>query len=66
MIEIMRSYIENMDNAHEAKLLREIMAKMLSTMRFGSPLVWDGTEFGLNAQAAALHYLSAHTLSTQI
>lgn len=66
MIEIMRGYIEGMDNAHEAKLLREVMAKMLSTMRFGAPRIWDGADLGANAQAAALNYLASHKLSSEL
>lgn len=68
-IEIMRSYLNEIDNAHEAKLLQEVMARMMATMHFGAGVGgagWAGTTVSTNARTAALRFIAHHVLATDL
>jgi hypothetical protein len=61
MIELFRSLMEAVRSTPEAKLIRELMAKMLAEMHFGSTS-WDEATMQAQVQAAALHHLSKHVI----
>jgi hypothetical protein len=58
VVEVIRSYLAEMDNVHELKLLQTIMARIMAEMSFGT--TYNTTKIAANAQAAALKYLAAN------
>jgi hypothetical protein len=61
MIELLSSYISQIQTVSEAKLMCDILQKISSGMRFGSR-TWDGSANARHAQANALKLLSGHVL----
>lgn len=64
-IEISRSYLDEIDNNHEAKLLQEVLGRMTAAMRFGTPS-WDQTTMSNNAQRDAIRFIAHHVLATDL
>ncbi len=64
-IELYRSYLSQVDNNHEAKLLQVVMARMMAAMKFGST-PWNTTTMPADAQKAALRYIADHVLATDL
>lgn len=64
-IEIMRAYIDEITNVHEAKLVQDILGRTMATMRFGS-VAWDQTTMSDNAQFKAMRYVAHHRLATDL
>jgi len=64
-IEISRSYLDVIDNTHEAKLLQEVLGRMTAAMRFGtSP--WNQSTMSAQAQAEALKFIAHHVLAADL
>lgn len=64
LIEIMRSYISQLDNAHEAKILQMVLANMKASLKGGT--THNATTMAANAQKAALRFLSKHVIATDL
>lgn len=57
MVSLLASYINQCDNAHEAKLLQTVMSRMMAELRFGTP-TFSGSTQSANALKAAMHLLA--------
>jgi hypothetical protein len=64
-IEIMRAYVDEIGNVHEAKLIQDILGRTMAAMRFGS-VSWDQTRMSDNAQYAAMRYVAHHVLASDL
>lgn len=63
--EIVRTYMAQIDNNHEAKLLQEVLGRITASIRVGTP-TWDTTHMPANAQKNALEFIAHHIFATDI
>lgn len=56
-IEIMRSYLDEIESVHEAKMLQEIMGRTMSSMKFGG-VDWN-IRNGDSAQIRSLNFIAS-------
>lgn len=65
IIEVLRAYMAVISNVHEAKLLHEVLGRVMAGMRFGSP-TWNTTTMPTNVQADALRFVAKHVIPTDV
>lgn len=65
LIEVLRAYFAVIDNTHEAKIAQDVLGRILAAMQFGTPS-WNTTTMPAKAQVAALHFLAAHKIPSDI
>ena len=63
-VEMMRSYLEQIESTHEAKLLQEVMGRMMATMKLGHS--WNANNVSVNAQSDSMHFISGHVRAADL
>jgi hypothetical protein len=64
-IEVVRAYMAVIQTNHEAKLLQDVMGRIMASMHLGTT-TWNTTTMPVNAQAAALRFLAHHVIPSDV
>jgi len=64
-IEVMRAYMADISSNHEAKILHDVMGRMMAEMHFGTS-AWDTTSMPANVQKASLRFVAKHKIPSDV
>lgn len=64
-IEVMRAYMAVIGSNHEAKVLHDVMGRMMAEMHFGTT-TWNTTTMPANVQKAAVRFVAGHKIPSDV